>query len=72
MNTPFSLRGITFCRVSNFSIQKQHWHSREAQIEPPLIECECERAFRRGDRLPQPGTRATRNANSLYTSLNPY
>jgi hypothetical protein len=22
------------------AIQKQHWHSREAQIEPPLIECE--------------------------------
>jgi hypothetical protein len=21
------------------AIQKQHWHSREAQIEPPLIEC---------------------------------
>jgi hypothetical protein len=28
------------------AIQKQHWHSREAQIEPPLIECECEWAFR--------------------------
>jgi hypothetical protein len=26
------------------AIQKQHWHSREAQIEPPLIECEW--AFR--------------------------
>jgi hypothetical protein len=24
------------------AIQKEHWHSREAQIEPPLIECECE------------------------------
>jgi predicted nuclease with RNAse H fold len=23
------------------AIQKQHWHSREAQIEPPLFECEC-------------------------------
>jgi hypothetical protein len=22
------------------AIQKQHWHSKEAQIEPPLIECE--------------------------------
>jgi hypothetical protein len=22
------------------AIQKQHWHSREAQIEPRLIECE--------------------------------
>jgi hypothetical protein len=22
------------------AIQKQHWHSREAQIEPPLFECE--------------------------------
>jgi hypothetical protein len=28
------------------AIQKQHWHSREAHIEPPLIECECEWAFR--------------------------
>jgi hypothetical protein len=28
------------------AIQKQHWHSRRAQIEPPLIECECEWAFR--------------------------
>jgi hypothetical protein len=27
------------------AIQKQHWHSREA-IEPPLIDCECEWAFR--------------------------
>jgi hypothetical protein len=27
-----------------FPISKQHWHSREAQIEPPLIECEW--AFR--------------------------
>jgi hypothetical protein len=26
------------------AIQKQHRHSREAQIEPPLFECEC--AFR--------------------------
>jgi hypothetical protein len=26
------------------AIQKQHWHSREARIEPPLIECEW--AFR--------------------------
>ena len=26
------------------AIQKQHSHSKEAQIEPPLIECEC--AFR--------------------------
>jgi hypothetical protein len=26
------------------AIQKQHWHSREAQIQPPLIECEW--AFR--------------------------
>ena len=24
------------------AIQKQQWHSREAQIELPLIECECE------------------------------
>jgi hypothetical protein len=24
------------------AIRKLHWHSREAQIEPPLIECECE------------------------------
>ena len=24
------------------AIQKQQWDSREAQIEPPLIECECE------------------------------
>jgi hypothetical protein len=28
------------------AIQKQHWHLREAQIEPPLVECECEWAFR--------------------------
>jgi hypothetical protein len=28
------------------AIQKQQWHSREAQIEPPLIECECEWALR--------------------------
>ena len=28
------------------AIQKQHWHSREAQIEPPLIECKCEWLFR--------------------------
>jgi hypothetical protein len=28
------------------AIQKQHWHSREAQIEPPHIECQCEWAFR--------------------------
>jgi hypothetical protein len=28
------------------AIQKQHWHSREALIEPPLIECEREWAFR--------------------------
>jgi hypothetical protein len=28
------------------AIQKQNWHSKEAQIEPPLIECECEWAFR--------------------------
>jgi hypothetical protein len=28
------------------AIQKQHWHSREAQIEPPLFECECECGFR--------------------------
>jgi hypothetical protein len=28
------------------AIQKQQWHSREAQIELPLIECECEWAFR--------------------------
>jgi hypothetical protein len=27
------------------AIQKQHWHSREAWIEPPLIECEW--AFRK-------------------------
>jgi hypothetical protein len=26
------------------AIQKQQWHSREAQIEPPLFECEW--AFR--------------------------
>jgi hypothetical protein len=24
------------------AIQKQQWHSRKAQIEPPLIECDCE------------------------------
>jgi hypothetical protein len=29
---------------SSYSIQKQYWHSREAQIELPLIECEW--AFR--------------------------
>jgi hypothetical protein len=28
------------------AMQKQQWHSREAQIEPPFIECECEWAFR--------------------------
>jgi hypothetical protein len=28
------------------AVQKQQWHSREAQIEPPLIECQCEWAFR--------------------------
>jgi hypothetical protein len=28
------------------AIKKQHSHSKEAQIEPPLIECECEWAFR--------------------------
>jgi hypothetical protein len=28
------------------AIQKQHWYSREAQIEPPLFECEHEWAFR--------------------------
>jgi hypothetical protein len=28
------------------TIQKQHWHSREGQIEPPLFECEREWAFR--------------------------
>jgi hypothetical protein len=27
-----------------FTIPKQHWQSREVQIEPPLIECEW--AFR--------------------------
>ena len=34
--------------VTNHSsaIQKQHWHSREAQIEPPRFECDCEWAFR--------------------------
>jgi hypothetical protein len=28
------------------AIQKQQWHSREAQIELPLNESECEWAFR--------------------------
>ena len=28
------------------AIQKQQWHSREAQIELPLIQCRCEWAFR--------------------------
>ena len=28
------------------AIQKQHWHSREVQIEHPLFECEREWAFR--------------------------
>jgi hypothetical protein len=28
------------------TIQKQQWHSSEAQNEPPLTECECEWAFR--------------------------
>ena len=28
------------------AIQKQHWHWKETQIEPPLIECKCEWAFR--------------------------
>jgi hypothetical protein len=46
---------LNSCRVSSHivrydtnppAIQKLHWHSREAQIEPPLIECECEWAFR--------------------------
>jgi hypothetical protein len=27
------------------AIQKRHWHSKEAQIEPPLFECEREWAF---------------------------
>jgi hypothetical protein len=26
--------------------QKQHWHSRKVQIEPPLIERKCKWAFR--------------------------
>jgi hypothetical protein len=34
------------CKTTNPpAIQKQHWHSSEAQNEPPLIECECEWAF---------------------------
>ena len=28
------------------AIQKPQWRTREAQIEPQLIECESERAFR--------------------------
>ena len=28
------------------AIKKLHWHSSEAQIEPPLFECDCEWAFR--------------------------
>jgi hypothetical protein len=28
------------------AIQKQHWYSRQRQIEPPLFECEYEWAFR--------------------------
>ena len=28
------------------AVQKQHWHSMEVQIEPPLFECEREWAFR--------------------------
>jgi hypothetical protein len=28
------------------AIQKQKWHLKKAPIEPPLIECECEWAFR--------------------------
>jgi hypothetical protein len=56
-NLSFSWMSMLFlnsCRVSSHivrydtnppAIQKQHWHWREAQIEPPLIECECEWAF---------------------------
>jgi hypothetical protein len=32
--------------TDHLAIQKQQWDSREAQIEPPLIECDCEWAFR--------------------------
>jgi hypothetical protein len=32
--------------ISPPAIQKQQWYSREAQIELPLTECECEWAFR--------------------------
>jgi hypothetical protein len=42
---PFSKSSLTLRPVKHEgeqSIQKQQWHSREAQIEPPLIECECE------------------------------
>jgi hypothetical protein len=36
---------VPYCVTAHpLAIQKQHWHSREAQIEPPLIECEW--AFR--------------------------
>jgi hypothetical protein len=57
-NLSFSWMSMLFlnsCRVSSHivrydtnppAIQKQQWHWREVQIEPPLIECGCEWAFR--------------------------
>jgi hypothetical protein len=39
-----SKSAVTTALLNPPAIQKQHWYSREAQIEPPLIECEW--AFR--------------------------
>jgi hypothetical protein len=48
--------GWYIVRYDTIAIQKQHWHSREAQIEPPL----CEWAFR---------IQALRRISSPHTKL---
>jgi hypothetical protein len=37
---------IVRCNTNPPTIQKLHWHSRGAQIEPPLFKCDSEWAFR--------------------------
>jgi hypothetical protein len=49
VGSPSFLQGTTrglYVTTHPPAIQKQQWHSKEAQIEPPLIEGEREWAFR--------------------------
>jgi hypothetical protein len=83
-NLSFSWVSMLFlnsCRVSSHivrydtnptAIQKQNWHWRKAQIEPPLIDCECEWAFRIRTfirRIDYSNFRAAIDARSVGTSV---